>query len=141
MPRITNTNHRIQCAFVPLVFRTHFQPEWLLTTPLPWNISYPPHGDGKPADDTPPAMDQGPSANKVPLTKIRRPLGEPGRKGDCSFSTKDVLNLSEEMYEDLLVGLCSISFQLYLIHLIGRSSHPCCETFGCCKNNFKSVTG
>jgi hypothetical protein len=85
MPRIANANHRIQHAFVPLVFRTHFQPERLLTTPLPWNISYPPHGDGKPADDTPPAMDQGPSADKAPLTKIRRPLGEPGRNEGCTW--------------------------------------------------------
>ena len=108
MPRIANVNHHIQRAFVPLVFRTHFQPEQLLTTQLPWNIyiSYPLHGDGKPADDSPPLMGQGPSADKAPLIKIRRPLGEPGRKEDRGFSTKDVLNLSEEMYEDLLVGLC-----------------------------------
>ena len=106
MPCVANVNHHIQCAFIPLVFRTYFQPEQLLTTQLPWNISYPVHGDGKPADDTPPPMGQGPSADKAPLIKIRRPLGEPGQKGDHGFSTKDVLNLSEEMYEDLLVGLC-----------------------------------
>ena len=78
MPRVANPKHHIQRAFIPLIFRTHFQPEQLLTTSLPWNISYALHGDGKPADDMPPVMDQGLSAAKALLTKIKRPLGEPG---------------------------------------------------------------
>jgi hypothetical protein len=105
MPRVANPKHRIQRAFVPLIFRTRFQPEQLLTTPLPWNISYPPHGDGKPADNTPPVTDRGLSAAQAPLTKIKRPLGEPGRKGERGFSTKDVVILPEGMYEDLVVRL------------------------------------
>lgn len=103
MPRVATPDHRAQRTFAPLVFRARFQPERLLTPPpLPWNISYPPHGEGKPADDTPLVTDKSPSADKAPLIKIKRPPGEPGRKGERGFSTKDVLDLPEGMYEDLL---------------------------------------
>ena len=105
MPRASTPSHRVQRAFTPLVFRTRFQPERLLTPPpLPWDLSYPPH-DGKPADNIPVVVDNGPSAHNVQLTKIRRPPGEPGRKGERGFSTKDILNLPDGMYEDLLVSL------------------------------------
>ena len=110
MPCIANPKHHIQHAFIPLIFRTCFQPKQLLTTPLPWNISYPPHVDGKPADDMPPVTYQGLSAAKAPLTKIKRPLGEPGQKGEHGFSMKEVVILTEGMYEDLLV--CLLCFLL-----------------------------
>ena len=120
MPRVATPNkHRIQRAFAPLVFRTHFQPERLLTRRLPWNISYPPHGDGKPADDVPLAAREGASANTTALTKIKRPPGEPGRKGGRGFSTKDMLNLSEEIYEELLV---SLRYRYILFHQISPTS-------------------
>jgi hypothetical protein len=121
MPRVATPKHRIQRAFVPLVFRTHFQPERCLTPPpLPWNITYPPHGDGKPADDAPATAIKG--ANNAPPIKIKRPPGEPGRKGCRGFVTKDVLNLPEEMYEELLVSFCYIFLQSLLIHFTGGSS-------------------
>jgi len=106
MPRVAIPNRRIQRAFAPLVFRTHFQPKQCLTTPpLPWNITYPPHGDGKPTDNAPAAAIEGrPSVNNVPPIKIKRPQGEPGQKGCRGFVTKDVLDLPEGMYEDLLVS-------------------------------------
>jgi hypothetical protein len=142
MPRVATPNHRAQRTFAPLVFRARFQPERLLTPPpLPWNISYPPHGEGKPADDTPLVTDESPSADKTPLIKIKRPPGEPGRKGERGFSTKDVLDLPEGVYEDLLVGQRYADFWPHLIHLIGRYPRPCCETFGSYQNHFKSATG
>jgi len=121
MPRVATPKHHIQRAFVPLVFRTHFQPERCLTPPpLPWNITYPPHGDGKPADDAPATVIEG--ANNAPPIKIKRPPGEPGQKGCHGFVTKDVLNLPEEMYEELLVSFCYIFLQSLLIHFTGGSS-------------------
>jgi hypothetical protein len=104
MPRIETPKHRIQRAFPPLLFRTPFKLEPLLTPPLPWHITFSPHADGKPADDAP-LVDGGPSAIRTPLTKMKRPLGEPGRKGECGFVVKSSLDLPEGMYEELLVSL------------------------------------
>lgn len=104
MPRIETPKHRIQRAFPPLLFRTSFKREPLLIPPLPWHITFPPHADGKPADDAP-LVNAGPSAIKTPLTKMKRPLGEPGRKGERGFVVKSSLDLPEGMYEELLVRL------------------------------------
>jgi len=110
MPCVSTPKHRIHRAFAPLIFRAHFQPERLMSPPpLPWNMSYPPHGDGKPADDPPLVAGDASFANNAPLVKIKRLPGEPGRRGDRGFTMKDVLNLPEGIFEELLVSLRYIS--------------------------------
>jgi hypothetical protein len=122
MPRVESTTRRVQHAFAPLLFRTRFQPEGLLTPPpLPWQTIFPPHVDGKPAEDTPLAENRDTVA-KVPLIKMKRPSGEPGRKGDRGFNLRSTLQLPEGTYEDLLVSLYYTSFLSCLIYFVGRSS-------------------
>lgn len=104
MPRIETPKYRIQRAFPPILFRSSFKAESLLTTPLPWHITFPPHADGIPGDDVP-LVDGGSSVGKPPLTKMKRPLGEPGRKGERGFVVKSSLDLPEGMYEELLVSV------------------------------------
>jgi hypothetical protein len=109
MPRIATPKNRTQRAFAPLLFRTRFQPERLLTPPpLPWHVTFPPHGDCIPADDVPPS--EATSSTKAPLIKMKRPAGEPGRKGERGFNLKSTLDLPEGMHEELLVSLHQISF-------------------------------
>jgi hypothetical protein len=103
MPRVETPKHRIQRAFAPLPFRTFFKSERLLTPPpLPWHATFPPHADGKPAEDAP--LVEGSSTSKAPLIKMKRPPGEPGRKGERGFVVKSVLDLPEGVYEELLVS-------------------------------------
>ena len=108
MPRVKSTQNRIQRAFAPLLFSAHFQPERLCAPPtLPWHITFPPHVDGTLAEDAPLAEDRE-SRAKVPLIKLKRPPGEPGRKGERGFNLKSTLQLPEGIYDDLLVSLCII---------------------------------
>ena len=108
MPRVKSTQNRIQRAFAPLLFSAHFQPERLRAPPtLPWHITFPPHVDGTPAEDAPLVEDRE-SRAKVPLIKLKRPPGEPGRKGERGFNLKSTLQLPEGIYDDLLVSLCII---------------------------------
>jgi hypothetical protein len=107
MPRIATPNNRIQHAFAPLVLRTCFQAERLITLPpLPWHVNFPPHVDGIPTDDPPPSERE---ANKAPLIKMKRPAGEPGRKGERGFNLKATLDLPEGIYDELLVSQCQVS--------------------------------
>jgi hypothetical protein len=46
----------------------------------------------------------GSSASKASLVKMKRPAGEPGRKGERGFVVKSTLDLPEGMYEELLVS-------------------------------------
>jgi hypothetical protein len=107
MPRIATPNNRVQRAFAPLVLRTCFQAERFITLPsLPWHVTFPPHVDGIPTDDPPPSERE---ANKAPLIKMKRPAGEPGRKGERGFNLKATLDLPEGIYDELLVSQCQVS--------------------------------
>jgi hypothetical protein len=104
MPRVETPRHRVQRAFAPLLFRTRFQPERLLTPPsTPWLATFPPHVDGQPAEDIPDVESEG-SASKVAPVKMKRPNGEPGRSGERGFNLKSALMLPEELYEEVLVS-------------------------------------
>jgi hypothetical protein len=108
MPRVETPKNsvRVQRAYVPLLFRTRFRPEQLLTPPpLPWRVTFPPHTDD-PADDDNDNVLGGSSASQV---KMKRPNGEPGRSGDRGFNLRSTLDLPGRMYEEMLVGLCCIS--------------------------------
>jgi len=105
MPRVETPKHRVQRAFAPLLFRSHFQSERCLTHPaLPWHATFPPHGDGIPVEDVP-LSEQVSPASQVTLSKKLRPPGEPGRKGERGFNLKLELDLPEVVYEEILVGL------------------------------------
>lgn len=103
MPRVQHTKHRVQRAFAPLIFNMRFQPERLLTPPpLLWDITFPSHVDGTPAEDAP-VLSAGSPTDSAPSVKIKRPAGEPGRKGERGYNVKLTLDLPEGVYEDLLV--------------------------------------
>jgi hypothetical protein len=130
MPRVETTNHHIQRAFSPLIFRTRFAPERLLTPPpLPWHASFPPHGDGKPAQDLPLVENALSTASSSPLLKRKRPAGEPGRTGGRGFNLKLALDLPEDVYETMLVGWRRTS--LVLSHLLSFTRAKFTGLLGC----------
>ena len=80
MPRFPSLKTSIHRAYSPLLFRAQFNPELVYHVvnlgKLPWRITYPPHRDGTPAEDTGSAS-QG-SVSQSPTAKMTRPKGEPG---------------------------------------------------------------
>lgn len=108
MPRVTKTRNTIQRAYVPLISHARFKPERLSAClePLPWRITYPPHGLGiiPPEKSVTASTADSTASSTAPTIKIPRPSGEPGRPGDQGFSVKDSLKLPDGVYDELLVS-------------------------------------
>ena len=79
MPCFPFLKTSIHHAYSPLLFRAQFNPELIHHAvdlgKLLWRMTYPPHGDGTPAEDTGSAL-QG-SVSQSPTVKMTHPKGEP----------------------------------------------------------------
>ena len=80
MSHFASPKTSIQCAYSRLLFRAQFNPEpvhHIVTLgQLLWRITYPPHRDSTPAEDTGSAS-QG-SVSQSPTVKMTHPKEEPG---------------------------------------------------------------
>ena len=111
MPRVPSPKTAVQHAFSPLMFRAQFSSEVTLYTThpsqLPWQITYPLHGEGTPADDINLAL--GGSVSQAPSAKMKHPMGEPGQAAPRSFPVKETLGLPNLMYDQMLVSISPFS--------------------------------
>lgn len=110
-PRTPKSLKRIKRHFHPLITRSAFSPERLLTPPpMVWNTSFPfknrgdipvlPLGSPEPESDDHGQLEITPKSAQ----KIKKPAGEPARPGRGGFVMKHALGLDDAGYTDLQVN-------------------------------------
>jgi hypothetical protein len=132
MSPIRNSTHRIQRYFSPLVVRTVFKPELLLTPPpMIWTTKFPYEEYGIIPDSETQNMQMQNGSDRSSHALIPKPKGDVTRISRQGYNLCDALAWQSELYNEIQVSpFPEASRSWRWPFIVDRAARPSCWAFG-----------